>query len=64
MASLFMSIKNVQVLTELSASAAQRRLARVRAHFGLSKYQPVSVMDYCMYNRLDIEYVMKRLEKG
>lgn len=63
MAGLFLSIKNVQQLTNLGETAAQGRLARVRKAYSLPKYQPVNIQEYCSFYRLDVELVLKLLNE-
>lgn len=64
MAELFMSIKMVQKITNISHSTAQRKLAEVRTFYNIDKYKSVTVEEYCKYYRLDMEMVMKLMEKG
>lgn len=62
MPTLFISTKHVQKLNNICASAAQRKLAAIRNHYHIEKYKPVTILEYCQYNRLDLELVMKVLE--
>lgn len=62
MSTIFISIKHVMQLHQLKFSAAQRRLAKIRTAFGLDRYVPVTIIEYCKFNRLEVDFVMQVLD--
>lgn len=63
MASLFLSIKDVREITNLGETAAQGRLAKVRKVKNIPKYEQVNVLEYCEVYRLEVELVLKQLQR-
>lgn len=60
--SLFISIKDVEVLAKVSPSTAQRKLQSVRNLFNIAPYGEVTLREYCICYRLDIVDVQRRLD--
>ncbi|WP_316793745.1 hypothetical protein [Pedobacter frigoris] len=60
--SLFISIKDVEELANVSPSTAQRKLQFVRKHFNIAPYGEVTMREYCACFRLDIADVQWRLK--
>ena len=59
--SLFLSIKNVQQLTNLQPTAAQRKLAKVRKVYHIAKYEQVPIALYCEYYKQDVRLALEIL---
>lgn len=63
MSAFFICIKDVQEITDLKPSAAQRKLAKVRKAFEIEKYEQVPLHYYCSMFKLDMDRVIALLNK-
>ncbi len=45
MLSIFLSIGDLSLLDDVSATTAQRRISEIKQHFDIKKYKKISVVD-------------------
>lgn len=64
MSRLFIKTMDLANIIEVSERTAKSRLARVRAEFGISKYEPVSVEKYSQFYGLNEEQVIKAIAQS
>jgi len=63
MVPIFLSIGDLELLDDVSATTAQRRLAEIKAHFDIKKYKKVSIVAYANFHSFDVGFVIDMLEK-
>ena len=63
MISIFLSIDDLALLYDVSATTAQRRSAEIRAHFDIGKYKKITVVHYADFHNFQVEFVISTLEK-
>ena len=63
MLSLFLSTSDLELLDEVSATTAQRRIAEIRTRFAVKKYKKISVVQYAEFHNFDVDFVIIMLEK-
>jgi len=63
MLSIFLSIGDLELLDDVSATTAQRRIAEIKAHFDIGKYKKISVVDYANFHKFEVDFVINMLER-
>ena len=63
MLSIFLSIGDLELLDDVSATTAQRRIAEIKAHFDIKKYKKISVVHYANFHKFEVEFVINMLER-
>lgn len=63
MLSIFLSIGDLSLLDDVSATTAQRRISEIKQHFDIKKYKKISVVDYASFHHFDVDFVISMLEK-
>jgi hypothetical protein len=62
MARLFVSTKDVQILTGKGKTAAHRLIMAIKKSFDKQKYLPLTVQEFCEYTGLPLDIVVEQLK--
>lgn len=60
---IFLSAGDLQLLDDVSATTAYRRIAEIKKHFGIKKYQKISLINYADFHHFSIDFVISMIEK-
>ncbi|RYE54981.1 MAG: hypothetical protein EOP48_11150 [Sphingobacteriales bacterium] len=63
MVSIFLSIGDLELLDDVSATTAQRRITEIKTQFAIGKYKKISVVDYANFHKFEIDFVINMLER-
>ena len=63
MVSIFLSIGDLELLDDVSATTAQRRITEIKTQFAIGKYKKISVVDYAKFHKFEVDFVINMLER-